>query len=263
MNRPSALQEMPSSKATVPLESRQRVEHFPYCLTLVLFGSIPKVTTAQLATWIPLWAPYHPKVMLTTTHNRAAIWEIKIKGKMSTNKKYTHIAKRRDFTRLKQQRLPRLTIILRVITWGHEQTFYKWGFPQVEQHLLEAPPGHDHLHTLRGTEKKLWDKAEALPQPTLWRDSLLRKTWVALSLVFRLRVFLYAHHWGSEEVYSRITSGIRFLVMDGLSEALNTPRNCETKRYMCRHFQGEGPRALGFPKGSFMLKKKKVKGPFF
>jgi len=54
MNRPSALQEMPSSKATVPSESRRRAEHFPYCLTLVLSGSIPKVTTAQLATRIPL-----------------------------------------------------------------------------------------------------------------------------------------------------------------------------------------------------------------
>lgn len=50
---------------------------------------------------------------------------------------------------------------------------------------------------------------------------------------------------------SRISSGIRFLVMDGLSEALSAPRNCESKPYRYRHFQG-GSRTPEFLKGSFI-----------
>lgn len=53
---------------------------------------------------------------------------------------------------------------------------------------------------------------------------------------------------------SRITSGIRFLATDGLSEALTAPRNCEPNGTTCGHFLGEGSRALRSPKRSFMQK---------
>lgn len=56
-----------------------------------------------------------PRVMLMTVCHRMAIWEIKTEGKMPKNIKYTHISKRKGFTRIKPRRFQFLTVILRVI----------------------------------------------------------------------------------------------------------------------------------------------------
>lgn len=78
------------------------------------------------------------------------------------------------------------------------------------------------------------------------------------SVVCSLRVIPYAQ---DEEVKknSRIPSGVRFLTMDGLPEALDVPRNREPNGTCVGIFWG-GSNALKFSEGSSMHKR--VRGSF-
>lgn len=59
---------------------------------------------------------------------------------------------------------------------------------------------------------------------------------------------------------SRITRGIRFLVMDGLSEALSALRNCEPDGVGI--FREKDPELSDSPKGVLYVKKKRLKVHF-
>lgn len=123
-NRPRALQEVLHSNATFHLKSIQHAEHFPYWLTLVLFGSVPKL---RLLSSLPeLHLEYLIAPRLTTVCKKKTNWEIKrLKEKVSANIKCTHISKGKDLTGIKQHGFQFLTITLRVIKWSHEQTSYQ------------------------------------------------------------------------------------------------------------------------------------------
>lgn len=150
-----------------------------------------------------------------------AIWEIKTKGKMPKTIKCTNISKRKGFTRIKPHRFQFLTVILRVIMGGHEQTFHQEvGLPTGWAATSRDSPRGTITCTFKGDQRRWWEKAEALPEPNLWRESLGRKCWDQRSHAqqqlpclptsvspqcFDSGRFQYAHDWGSEEVDSRIT----------------------------------------------------------
>lgn len=61
---------------------------------------------------------------------------------------------------------------------------------------------------------------------------------------------------------SRLACGIRFLVMDGLSEALKALRNCELNGTCVGIFREKDPELSDSPEGVLYVKKKRLKVPF-